>query len=67
MKQLFRKILISILAFSMITTNVFADVNLGNADGTGFQSGTSNNYWGLHTDSGVHLNETEGLRVTDVV
>lgn len=56
--------LVFILSFSMLTTNVFADVNLGNADGTGFQSGTSNNYWGLHTDSGVHLNETEGLRVT---
>ena len=53
-----------ILACIFCSTNVFADLNLGNADGTGFSSGTANNYWGVHTDSGTSLNDTEGLRVT---
>lgn len=53
-----------ILACIFCSTNVFADLNLGNADGTGFSSGTVNNYWGVHTDSGTSLNDMEGLRVT---
>lgn len=53
-----------ILSCVFCSTNVFADLNLGNADGTGFSSGTANNYWGVHTDSGTSLNDTEGLRVT---
>ena len=54
--------LFMLLSFS--STTAFAGLNLGNDDGTGFSSGTSNNYWGVHTDSGISLNDTEGLRVT---
>ena len=39
-------------------------MNLGNDDGTNFKGGTSNNYWGVYTDGGIPLNDTEGLRVT---
>ena len=63
-KQIIKKISAFALLFSFSTTHVFAGINLGNQDGTGFSSGTSNNYWGVHTDSGTSLNETEGLRVT---
>lgn len=51
-------------ALAFCTTNAFAGLNLGNDDGTGFSSGTDNNYWGVHTDSGNKLYDTEGLRVT---
>lgn len=51
-----------LLAFS--STTAFAGLNLGNQNGTGFQGGTSNNYWGVYTDGGIPLNDTEGLRVT---
>lgn len=63
-KQIIKSITAFALLFSFSTTYVFAGINLGNQDGTGFSSGTSNNYWGVHTDSGTSLNETEGLRVT---
>ena len=62
-KQLTR-ITAGMITLILCTTNAFAGLNLGNADGTGFSSGTSNNYWGVHTDSGTSLNDTEGLRVT---
>lgn len=62
-KQLTR-ITAGMITLKLCTTNAFAGLNLGNADGTGFSSGTSNNYWGVHTDSGTSLNDTEGLRVT---
>ena len=54
--------LFMLLIFSSATA--FAGLNLGNADGTNFKGGTSNNYWGVYTDSGIPLNDTEGLRVT---
>ena len=63
-KQIIKSVTAFALLFSFSTTHVFAGINLGNQDGTGFSSGTSNNYWGVHTDSGTSLNETEGLRVT---
>lgn len=63
-KQIITRVTAFAILFSFSTTHVFADINLGNQDGTGFSSGTSNNYWGIHTDSGTSLNETEGLRVT---
>ena len=63
-KRIIKSITAFALLFSFSTTHVFAGINLGNQDGTGFSSGTSNNYWGVHTDSGTSLNETEGLRVT---
>ena len=53
---------IALLLFS--STVAFAELNLGNQNGTGFQGGTSNNYWGVYTDGGIPLNDTEGLRVT---
>ena len=51
-----------LLAFS--TPRDFAGLNLGNDDGTNFKGGTSDNYWGVYTDGGIPLNDTEGLRVT---
>lgn len=63
-KQIIKRISAFALLFSFSTTHVFADLNFGNQDGTGFSSGTSNNYWGVHTDSGTSLYDTEGLRVT---
>ena len=54
--------LFMLLIFSSATA--FAGLNLGNDDGTNFKGGTSNNYWGVYTDSGIPLNDTEGLRVT---
>lgn len=63
-KKHLTRITAALLACIFCSTNVFADLNLGNADGTGFSSGTANNYWGVHTDSGTSLNDTEGLRVT---
>lgn len=58
------KTIASILTLSLISTNAFAGINLGNDDGTNFKGGTSNNYWGVYTDGGIPLNDTEGLRVT---
>lgn len=64
----FKKIIIRLtsilLLFAFSSTTAFAGLNLGNQDGTGFQGGTSNNYWGVYTDGGLPLNDTEGLRVT---
>ncbi len=54
--------LFTLFAFS--STTAFAGLNLGNDDGTNFKGGTSNNYWGVYTDGGIPLNDTEGLRVT---
>ena len=54
--------LFTLLTFS--STTAFAGLNLGNDDGTDFKGGTTNNYWGVYTDGGVPLNDTEGLRVT---
>lgn len=63
-KRIIIRIIAVIMLFAFTSTNIFADINLGNQDGTGFQSGTSNNYWGVYTDSGTPLYDTEGLRVT---
>ena len=57
-------IIAAVTLFAFTSSSVLADINLGNEDGTGFAGGTANNYWGVYTDSGLHLNETEGLRVT---
>lgn len=62
-RAIFRLIALFTL-FSFCSTTAFAGVNLGNDDGTDFKGGTSNNYWGVYTDGGVPLNDTEGLRVT---
>ncbi len=53
-----------LLLFAFNSTTAFAGMNLGNDDGTNFKGGTSNNYWGVYTDGGIPLNDTEGLRVT---
>ncbi len=63
-KHIVAKTIASILTLSLISTNAFAGINLGNDDGTNFKGGTSNNYWGVYTDGGIPLNDTEGLRVT---
>ena len=64
----FKKIIIRLtsilLLFAFSSTTAFAGLNLGNDDGTNFKGGTSNNYWGVYTDGGLPLNDTEGLRVT---
>lgn len=64
----FKKIIIRLtsilLLFVFSSTTAFAGLNLGNDDGTNFKGGTSNNYWGVYTDGGLPLNDTEGLRVT---
>lgn len=52
------------MLFVFSSTTAFAGLNLGNDDGTNFKGGTSNNYWGVYTDGGLPLNDTEGLRVT---
>ena len=63
-----KKAIIRLVALFMLLTfssaTAFAGLNLGNDDGTNFKVGTSNNYWGVYTDSGIPLNDTEGLRVT---
>lgn len=64
LKKLIARFSAGIMALVVCTTNAFAGLNLGNDDGTGFSSGTDNNYWGVHTDSGTKLYDTEGLRVT---
>lgn len=62
-KAIFRLIALFTL-LSFCSTTAFAGLNLGNDDGTNFKGGTSNNYWGVYTDGGLPLNDTEGLRVT---
>ena len=57
-------IIAAVTLFAFTSSSVHADINLGNDDGTDFKGGTSNNYWGVYTDGGVPLNDTEGLRVT---
>ena len=63
-KRMVTRLVASILVFAFSSTTAFAGLNLGNDDGTNFKGGTSNNYWGVYTDGGVPLNDTEGLRVT---
>lgn len=63
-KKFITRLVAGLTALAFCTTNAFAGLNLGNDDGTGFSSGTDNNYWGVHTDSGNKLYDTEGLRVT---
>lgn len=53
-----------ILMFINLTISAFGELNIGNDDGTDFGHGTDDNYWGVHTDSGLPLYDTEGLRVT---
>ncbi len=48
----------------LLTPTVFADVNLGSDDGTGWGTGTGDNVWAVHTESGLSIQEGEGLRVT---
>lgn len=64
LKRIVTRLAASILVFAFSSTTAFAGLNLGNDDGTNFKGGTSNNYWGVYTDSGIPLNDTEGLRVT---
>lgn len=64
LKRMVTRLVASILVFAFSSTTAFAGLNLGNDDGTIFKGGTSNNYWGVYTDGGVPLNDTEGLRVT---
>lgn len=64
LKRIVTRLVASILIFAFSSTTAFAGLNLGNDDGTNFKGGTSNNYWGVYTDSGIPLNDTEGLRVT---
>lgn len=65
----FKRIILSVTAmftlFVFTATNVFAsNPNWGSDDGTGFGTGSSNNFWGVRKDDGSAINETEGLRVT---
>lgn len=64
LKRMVTRLVASILVFAFSSTTAFAGLNLGNDDGINFKGGTSNNYWGVYTDGGVPLNDTEGLRVT---
>ena len=64
LKRMVTRLVASILVFAFSSTTAFAGLNLGNDDGTNFKGGTSNNYWGVYTDGGLPLNDTEGLRVT---
>lgn len=64
LKRIIIRLTSILLLFAFSSTIAFAELNLGNDDGTNFKSGTSNNYWGVHTDGGIPLNNTEGLRVT---
>lgn len=63
-KKTISRFIAILLLLALSSTTVFADINLGNEDGTDFAGGTSNNYWGIYTDGGIPLNDTEGLRVT---
>ena len=64
LKRIIIRLTSILLLFAFNSTTAFAGMNLGNDDGTNFKGGTSNNYWGVYTDSGIPLNDTEGLRVT---
>lgn len=64
LKRIIIRLTSILLLFAFNSTTAFAGMNLGNDDGTNFKGGTSNNYWGVYTDGGIPLNETEGLRVT---
>lgn len=64
LKKLVLRLTAILLILSFSSTTAFAGLNLGNDDGTNFKGGTSNNYWGVYTDGGIPLNDTEGLRVT---
>ncbi|MGN0678337.1 MAG: hypothetical protein ACI4JS_01615 [Oscillospiraceae bacterium] len=63
LKKIMASVISSITLFCFLTTNVFADVNMGNDDGTEFGQGTANNFWGLKGNVGS-LYSTEGLRIT---
>ncbi len=63
-KRIIIRLISILLLFAFNSTTAFAGMNLGNDDGTNFKGGTSNNYWGVYTDGGIPLNDTEGLRVT---
>lgn len=64
LKRIIIRLTSILLLFAFNSTTAFAGLNLGNDDGTNFKGGTSNNYWGVYTDGGIPLNDTEGLRVT---
>ena len=64
LNRILTKLVASLLVLTFSSTTAFAGLNLGNDDGTNFKGGTSNNYWGVYTDGGLPLNDTEGLRVT---
>ncbi len=64
LKRIIIRLTSILLLFAFNSTTAFAGMNLGNDDGTNFKGGTSNNYWGVYTDGGIPLNDTEGLRVT---
>ena len=64
LKKIVLRLTAILLILSFSSTTAFAGLNLGNDDGTNFKGGTSNNYWGVYTDGGIPLNDTEGLRVT---
>ena len=64
LKRILTRLATLLLVWAFSSTTAFAGLNLGNDDGTNFKGGTSNNYWGVYTDSGIPLNDTEGLRVT---
>lgn len=63
-KKHITRILAAVTLFAFTSSAVLADINLGNEDGTDFQNGTGDNYWGVYTDSGLPIDDTEGLRVT---
>lgn len=63
-KRLILSVTTMVTLFAFMSTNVFADINMGSGDGTGFGTGSSNNFWGVKVDGGSTLYETEGLRVT---
>lgn len=63
-KKHITRILAAVTFFAFTSSAVLADINLGNEDGTDFQNGTGDNYWGVYTDSGLPIDDTEGLRVT---
>lgn len=62
-KRLFTCVVLTIALFAF-TTTVFADINMGSDDGTGFGSGSSNNFWGVYSETGLSIQEAEGLRIT---
>ena len=55
----------ALLTAACFSVNAAAtDINYGNADGTGFQNGTSDNLWTVYTSSGNPINSADGLRIT---